>query len=79
MNRQEAVLLLKEIMTNCESFNTANAVTINNNESNNSWELYVNWTPHPLEADCLNKIVANHGLEMVATNGRTIFRSIKKG
>jgi hypothetical protein len=77
MNRQEAVLLLKEIVSVCGSFNNAQVVSIDNNPKSNSWELQVNYVPHPSEIACLEKIVANHTLEMVNINGRFIFRSKK--
>ena len=76
MNRQEAVLLLKEIMADCESFQTAKAVSIEHNKDKNSWELHVYWAPNPLETECLNKIVAKHSLETATTNERTVFRSL---
>jgi hypothetical protein len=66
--------LLKEIMTECESFHTATAVSIEHNKANGSWELRVSWAPHPSENECLEKIVAKHSLEMITTNERTVFR-----
>ena len=74
MKRQEAVLLLKEIMTSCASFYDANMVSISQNVVNGDWELDVSWMPHPLEIDCLKKIVTNHGAEMQSSDERTIFR-----
>jgi hypothetical protein len=73
MKRQEAVLLLKEIMANCGSFYDAKMVSISQNVKGD-WELDVSWMPHPLEIDCLNKIVANHGVEMISSKERTVFR-----
>ena len=75
MNRQEAVLLLKEIISVCGSFNDAQSVSINNNQKSDSWELQVNYVPHISEVVCLEKIVANRGLEMVIINGFSVFRS----
>ena len=74
MNRQEAVLLLKEMAAVCGSFYDAQAVAIEKNKKSNSWELHVNSIPRPSEVLCLEKIVANHGLEMVTINGRLVFR-----
>ena len=74
MNRQEAVLLLKEMATVCGSFHDAQSVSIEKNKTSDSWELHINSIPHPSEAMCLETIVANHGLEMVTINGRLIFR-----
>jgi hypothetical protein len=77
MNRQEAVLLLKEMATVCGSFNDAQAVSIEKDHKNNSWELHVNCVPHQSEVACLEKIVASHGFEMATINGRTVFRTKK--
>jgi glutamate 5-kinase len=75
MNRQEAVLLLKEIISVCGSFNDAQSVSIDNNKKSNSWELQVNYVPHSSEVACLEKVFANRGLEMVIINGFSVFRS----
>ena len=75
MKREEAVSLLKEIMTDCESFHTAKAVSIQYDRTNDSWALSVTWLPYPSETDCLNKIIAKHNLEMTTKNERTIFHS----
>jgi hypothetical protein len=77
VNRQEAVSLLKEMIVVCGSFNDAQSVSIQNNKKSNSWELHVNWVPHPSEIACLEKIVAIHILEMVTINGRYVFRTKK--
>ena len=73
MNRQEAVLLLKEMVAVCGTFQDAQAVSIEKNKKSNSWELHVNSIPHPSEVLCLEKIVASHDLEMVTVNGRLVF------
>lgn len=65
-------------MTDCESFHTAQAVAIQHNKAIDSWELYVSWFPHPSETASLETIVAKHGLEMVTSNGRTVFRLQQK-
>ena len=62
-------------MTDCESFHTAQTVSIQHNKLKDSWELYVSWMPHPLENECLKKIIAKHGLEMITANEKTVFRS----
>ncbi len=74
MQRQEAVLLLKEIMTSCSSFYDAKMVSISQNVANGNWELHVSWMPHPSDADCLKKIVANHSAEILSSDERTVFR-----
>lgn len=76
-NRQEAVFLLKEIMAVCESFQFAQAVSIEHGKGSDGWELRVSWVPHPSETRCLEKIAANHRVEVVNVNGRSVFRSIK--
>jgi hypothetical protein len=62
----------------CGSFNDAQSVSIQNNKKSNSWELHVSWVPHPSEIACLEKIVANHILEMVTINEHSIFRTKNK-
>jgi hypothetical protein len=74
MNRQEAVLLLKEMVAVCGSFHDAQSVSIEKNTKSKSWELHVNSIPLSSEVLCLEKIVADHGLEMVTVNGRLVFR-----
>ena len=76
MNRQEAVSLLKELMTYCESLHNAQAVSIQRNQLKDSWEIHVSWIPHPLETECLKKITAKHSLEMETLDGKTVFRSL---
>ena len=51
MNRQETVLLLKEIIVICESFYDARAVSIQNDWIEDSWELHVYWVPNPSETE----------------------------
>ena len=78
MNRQEAILLLKEIWADCESFHCAQTVSIEHVEGSDSWELRVFWVPHPSEIECLEKIVAKHSIEMVTSKGRSVFGSKKQ-
>jgi hypothetical protein len=65
-------------MAICESFHYAQAVSIERDKKSGSWALSVHWIPDPSETDCLEKIVAKHGLEVVKLNGRTVFRSQQK-
>ena len=74
MNRQQAVLLLKEIMTTCSSFFDTTMVSINHNEANSAWELHVGWTPHPLETECLKRTIVKYGAEIFLLNEQTVFR-----
>ena len=76
VNRQEAVSLLKELMTDCESFHTAQAVSIQRDKLNDSWEIKVSWIPHPSDTECLKRINAKHNLEMETLDGKTVFRSL---
>jgi len=76
VNREEAVSLLKEMMTICGSFHDAQVVSIRRDNANESWELHVHCVPHRSEIPCIEKIVAKHCLEMVTSNGKTIFRSL---
>ena len=77
MNRQETVSLLKEMIAVCGSFFDARAVSVQNGGNSDSWELHVYWVPNPSDIECLQKILAEHILEMVTINGRSVFRSKK--
>jgi hypothetical protein len=78
MNRQETISLLQEIIVVCGSLYDARAVSIQNDENGDNWELRVYWAPNPSEIDCLEKILAKHILEMVTINGCSVFRSKKQ-
>jgi hypothetical protein len=78
MNRQETISLLKEIIVVCGSLYDARAVSIQNDENGDNWELRVYWVPNPSEIDCLEKILAKHILEMVTIIGCSVFRSKKQ-
>ena len=65
-------------MAICGSFQHAQAVSVERNKATDCWELYVSWIPHPSEIDCIEKIVAKYGSEMVTSNGRTVFRLKQK-
>jgi len=75
LDRKDAVSLLREIMASCQSFNMAQAVAISKGKDPKNWVLSVNWTPHPIDQGCLDKILLERGLEAVTTNERTVFRS----
>jgi hypothetical protein len=70
-------LLIREIMAVCESFHDAQVVSIQNEKKSDSWELRVCWVPYASDIKRLEKIVANHGVEMVTFNGYSVFRSKK--
>jgi hypothetical protein len=73
LDRDDAVSLLREIVAACESFHSAQAVAITFSHETKNYVLIVNWTPSPLENERLNKILEEHSLEAVTTNGRTVF------
>ena len=75
MKRQEAVLILKEMMAVCGSFHDAQAVSLARDKTKDSWELHIHCVPDQSETECIEKIVAEHSLEMVTTIGKTVFRS----
>jgi hypothetical protein len=75
MNRQETVSILKEIVAVCGLFYYARAVSIQNEGNGDSWELHLYWVPNPSETKCLQKILAQHSLEVITINGHSIFRS----
>jgi len=74
MNRQQVVLILREIMINYSFFFDAKMISINHNEVKGAWELHVGWMPHPLETECLKKIIAKYGAEIFVLNEQTVFR-----
>ena len=73
LNRQEAVLLLKELASICGSFNDAQAVSLQKDKENNGWELHVNCVPTPSEVACIEKILAKHSYEMLTIKGCSLF------
>jgi hypothetical protein len=75
MERKKAILLLKEIMSFCDSFHHAQAVSIEKENKSGSWELRVFWIPDASDSGFLKKIVAKNGLEIVNVNSRLVFRS----
>ena len=78
MNRQEAILLLKELASVCGSFHDAQAVSLQKDKENNEWELQVNCITNPSEGACIEKILAKHSYEMVNVNRYSVFRSKKQ-
>lgn len=77
MNREDAIAVLRKIMASCDSFSTAQAVTITQDKETQSWVLKVNWTPLTEENGCLDKILDAYNLEAITTNGRTVIRSLQ--
>jgi hypothetical protein len=78
LKREDAISLLREIMSACVSFNTAQAVSVAMDKESKRYVLSVNWTPHPSEIGCLDKILLDRNLETITAQGRTIFRSRQK-
>lgn len=76
MNRQEAVLILKEMIAVCRSFSDAQAVSLAENKAVNRWELHIHCLPHASDVDCLKKICEKYNLEMDISGGKTVFRSL---
>jgi len=76
LDREDAVWLLKEVMAACPSFRSAPAVSVE--KERDGWVLSAHWVPGALDEDHLEKIVAQYGLEVFTSNGRTLFRSTKK-
>jgi hypothetical protein len=74
MKRQDAVSLLKEITSKCESFQEVKSVSINHDTTSGNWELHVSWMPHPMDIECLKKIVASHSAEIQSSGEKTVFR-----
>jgi hypothetical protein len=67
--------VLNELLVACASFSFAQAVALAVDEGTENWSIRVNWAPHPMENGCLDKILTDHRLEVVTSNGRTVFRS----
>jgi len=76
MNRQEAVLILKEMIAVCRSFCDAQAVSLVEDKVINMWELHIHCLPQASEIDCLKKICDKYNLEMDISSGKTVFRSL---
>ena len=76
MKREEAVSLLKEIINQCESFHSAQAISVSKDEKTQGWVLSAQWVRPELEKHCLDKIVAKHKIEVLEQNGQTIFRAL---
>jgi hypothetical protein len=62
-------------MASCESFVTAQAVSIAVDKGTENYVLSVYWTPHQAESGCLDRILIDRNLETLTTEGRTVFRS----
>jgi hypothetical protein len=76
LKREEAVALLKIIVSSCESFSNAQSVSIA--KENDAWILDVSWLPDHIDAECLRAIAKKQFLEIINSNGHTVFRSSTK-
>lgn len=74
LERADAVSLLKEILSNCESFRFAQVVSISKNKEAQGWNLSAKWSRPESEKDSLNNIMLKHGVEASEVNGYTVFR-----
>lgn len=72
MERADAVLLLKEIIRDCESFSQAQAVSIS--KEGQSWILKAKWIRPDSERECLNNIILKHRVEISEVGEYTVFR-----
>ena len=70
MDRAGAVLLLREIMRDCESFVGAEAVSLS--ETKAGWILKAKWIRRQSERDCLNSIMVKYGVVVSELDGYTI-------
>jgi hypothetical protein len=77
MNRQEAVSLLREIMSSCESFKLAQAVSIKHDKGAQGYFLCVKWVPHVSERSCLESIRQRYNVEISESEGYTVFNTSK--
>jgi hypothetical protein len=76
VKREDAVDVIRKIMVSCGSFDTAQAVLIQDKKTK-SWVLDVTGIPLPEEDGDLDKILDTYSLEAVKVNGRTLIRSLK--
>lgn len=76
MNREDAVDVIRKIMVSCGSFDTTQAILIQDKKTR-SWVLDVAWIPLPDEDGDLDKILDMYSLEAVKANGRTLIRSLQ--
>lgn len=76
VNREDAVDVIRKIMVSCGSFDTTQAVLIQDKKTR-SWFLDVAWIPLPDEDGDLDKILDAYSLEAVKANGRTLIRSLQ--
>src|SRR4030042_3008429 len=76
VNREDAVDVIRKIMVSCGSFDTTQAVLIQDKETR-SWVLDITWIPLPEEDGDLDKILDTCSLEAVKANGRTLIRSLQ--
>ncbi len=77
LNRNEAILLLKELESVCGSFLDALSVSIEKGEEEDSWELRINCAPSPSEVKCIEEVLTKHSYEMAKVNWNYVFRSKK--
>jgi hypothetical protein len=76
VNREDAVNVIRKIMVSCGSFDTTQAILIQDKKTR-SWVLDVAWIPLPDEDGDLDKILDMYSLEAVKANGRTLIRSLQ--
>jgi len=73
MKREEAVSILKEIMLSCNSFYSAQAVSISKDTETQGWILSAKWVRPDSEITCLDSITLAHNAEIKEIVGHTIF------
>jgi hypothetical protein len=76
LNRDDALNLLKEIMSDCESFRFAQAVSISLDKKSQRWVLSAKWVRPESEKTCLDNIIVNRGVEVLEKDGYTVFRKL---
>jgi hypothetical protein len=76
VKREDAVDVIRKIMVSCGSFDTTQAVLIQDKKTR-SWVLDITWIPLPEEDGNLDKILDTYSLEAVKANGRTLIRSLQ--
>ena len=74
MKRADVINLLKEIMSSCASFTSAQAVSIGKNPNKtDSHFLTAKWSVNECDRPYVNELAKKYGVEILETDGFTLF------
>jgi hypothetical protein len=74
LRREEAVVLLKELVATFNTIKPTEYVVLKNEQKTGFWQLHVKWIPQPNEKQTLQKIAKKHNLNVAFQNNQTIFK-----